>query len=228
MEAFDLILALVLCICWSSMYNVSVPYEIVEQIIIGFSMAYTITVEATNFRNWIINPLSKATPDLTVLIPLIIGLMYFTVLYRPLIRVFRAAVTLTVAVNLALAFAGAGVGQYSNVTAFGYMKSATDIIPFILYAAGLCYMTFSAKLSRLSTTYGMLGRFGIFTFFAVTCYGNLFCGLIQSTGYMYMVLTGTAWFILPLVFLLCLLHGLGVYKRLGLTLERPAKAEEPT
>jgi hypothetical protein len=169
-EITGLLAALVVVIVYATMYRENPFYSVLEHAMIGVMAAYPIVADwsigGAFDRNIVTPMITEGRWEL--IIPILIGLGYFSVLSRRLTFIYRTLISFRIGSMLGIA-----IGAYLTISMLGIItlakKVVTDpsaIVAAIVVIFVLLYYTFSQKVDTMFGIGRRLGYFIVFSFYA--------------------------------------------------------------
>jgi putative flippase GtrA len=165
-----MLFALVVVIIYGTMYRENPLYSVLEHAMIGVMAAFPIVADwrpdGAFDRNIITPMITEGRWEL--IIPVLIGLGYFTVLSRRLTFIYRTLISFRIGSMLGIA-----IGAYLTISMLGIISLAKKVVtdPAAIIAAlvvifVLLYYTFSQKIDSMFGLGRRLGYFVVFSFYA--------------------------------------------------------------
>jgi hypothetical protein len=167
--------ALILFLGMSVLYKKSIPYDIMEGLLLGTSTSMYLVIAANELWTSPISPLLAG--DVQFLLPILFGLCFFFLMVPRLIFWYRLVLAITLTSILAIAWTNYITAAWGQVTGWTMLGSITDAILLIGVSITFAYMMFGRRLSGIMRPIGLLGPY-----FLYCCFGYMTVGQFYRYG----------------------------------------------
>jgi hypothetical protein len=178
----------------SWLYKETIFYRVIEHIYVGTAIGYSLVMGVTNVQNYAIIPLTKS--DYTVLIPIILGLLFYLQLSKQYRYLARYAIAITIGTSLGIAVGGFVevqiMGQIASTASLFVTGSGLDLINnvllgiFVILGILVFFMTKEPKGSLQKPWKATVtsGRLVLMAFFGAVLANNIMSRLSLIAGIM--------------------------------------------
>jgi hypothetical protein len=166
---------LILFLGMSVLYKKSLPYDIMEGLLLGTSTSMYLVIAANELWTSPISPLLAG--DVSFILPILFGICFFFLMIPRLIFWYRLVLAITLTSILAIAFTNYITAAWGQVTGWTMLGSITDVILIVGVSITFAYMMFGKRLSGIMRPIGVLGPY-----FLYACFGQMTTGQFYRYG----------------------------------------------
>jgi hypothetical protein len=223
-ELVPYIIAFVFFAVYSILYKHNIIYGTTEAVILGIGMAHVLLGALSSIEKTVVVNL-QAGDILMGGMPLIIGLLYFTIFFKQLKTLYTYTVVLGAAATMGVRMP-MGVGLVwgaSQGMAGKALSSGWEFISFAVFVITIVYFLFSKKLEGPTRIPSQIGRLCLWVY----CCTGLTTTAIAKTNmmenYLLQIFAGPGWIVPVIIFLGVLVDLLVGWKKI-LGIAQPVKA----